>query len=117
MISLATICVIVLLIGYSIYYFFFSLGHLPRGELVKILESPEKSYTVNLYLVNGGATTDFAIRGELVNNRSASSKNIYWAYQESSSELSWVNDHTVIINGHELNVKKDKYDWRRTSKR
>ncbi|WP_405081041.1 DUF5412 domain-containing protein [Paenibacillus chitinolyticus] len=112
-ISLATTCLIGLLIGYVIYYFFFSMGNLPKGELVKILDSPDKSYTINLYLVNGGATTDFSIRGELINNKSASSKNIYWAYHESRSELSWVNDHTVIINGHELNVKKDKYDWRR----
>nr|WP_254660620.1 DUF5412 family protein [Brevibacillus laterosporus] len=27
--------------------------------------------------------------------------------------INWVDNKTVIINGHELDVTKDVYDWRR----
>lgn len=76
--------------------------------------SPNGDYTVRAYLSNSGATVAFAVRGEVVyHNKRNKTKNIYWAYREEQAEIIWLDDHTVSINGVELNVKKDVYDWRK----
>lgn len=109
----SSLILVVGLIGYIVYYFFFSMGHLPEGELLDKTTSPDQIYTIHFYKVNGGATTDFSIRGELLNNRTKDTENIYWEYRADKVDASWTDSHTVIINGHTLDVRKDKYDWRR----
>ncbi len=87
------------------------MNNLPQGEFVNSYESPNSDFTVNIYLCDGGATTDFAIRGELVdadNNK----KNIYWGYHEQEAEVAWIDEDTVVINGRTLNVLEDVYDFR-----
>nr|WP_308813454.1 DUF5412 family protein [Priestia megaterium] len=68
---------------------------------------------MKLYRDNGGATTSYTLRGEVINNKNKESKNIYWAYDEEKDTVSWKNNRTVTINGHTLDVEKDKYDFRR----
>lgn len=41
------------------------MGRLPKGNLISEVKSPNGTYTINAYLTNGGATTSYAIRGEL----------------------------------------------------
>ena len=50
------------------------MSNLPQGEFVNSYESPDSNFTINIYLCNGGATTDFAIRGELVDNHNTTKK-------------------------------------------
>ncbi len=88
------------------------MANLPQGEFLNSYESPGSSFTLNIYLCNGGATTDFAIRGELVDHHHASRKNIYWGYHEEEAEVNWIDEETVVINGRTLNVLKDVYDFR-----
>ncbi len=45
-----------------------TIGNLPKGEFVAAYDSPNSNFTIDIYLCNGGATTDFAIRGELIDN-------------------------------------------------
>ncbi|MBX9969651.1 DUF5412 family protein [Priestia aryabhattai] len=110
---LGLILIVVLIVAYLIYYFSFSMNHLPEGELIKKENSPNNTYTIELYRANGGATTSYTLRGEVINNKNKESKNIYWAYDEEKDTVSWKNNHTVTINGHTLDVEKDKYDFRR----
>ena len=35
----------------------------------KTVESPNGKYVANLYLCDGGATTDYAVRGEIVDDK------------------------------------------------
>jgi hypothetical protein len=77
------------------------------------LNSPNNTYKVELYRANGGATTSYTLRGEVSNNKNKESKNIYWGYDEEKDTVSWENNRTVTINGHTLDVEKDKYDFRR----
>nr|WP_281365867.1 DUF5412 family protein [Paenibacillus frigoriresistens] len=42
-----------------------SFTDLPKGDFVQSFPSPNNKYTVKIYLVNGGATVDYAIRGEI----------------------------------------------------
>lgn len=108
--------VTIILLAYSVYWAFFSLSisRLPKGEFISEVESPNGTYTIKAYLTNGGATTSYGIRGELnFNNSNKNPKNIYWDYKIEKANIKWIDDDTVIINGVELSVPNEKYDWRR----
>jgi len=92
---------------------FRGMDNLPKGDFISAYDSPLKSYTLNIYLCGGGATVDFSIRGELVNNDDDSQKNIYWSYHEQEAEVEWLDAETVIINERKLNVLQDVYDFRK----
>jgi len=105
---------IAIVVGYGVYHFFFDLNNLPHGELINEVPSPNGEYTFKAYLVNGGATVDFAVRGEVQFNKSSKKpKTIYWNYHESEANIKWLDNDTVVINGHELNVTKETFDFRR----
>ncbi|NRF95716.1 hypothetical protein HQN89_33345 [Paenibacillus frigoriresistens] len=86
---------------------------LPKGEFQESFPSPSKRYSINIYLVNGGATVDYAIRGELsYKNIFKRNKNIYWNYHEESAEVNWLDEENIVINGRKLNVLTDSFDFR-----
>lgn len=89
-----------------------TMSNLPQGEFVAAYDSPSSNYTINIYLCNGGATTDFAIRGELIDNLNENKKNIYWGYHEDEADVNWLDEENVVINGKTLNVLHDVYDFR-----
>ena len=89
------------------------MNTLPTGEYLTEETSPDGTYTLKAYLTNGGATTSYSIRGELVfNNRNDKTKNIYWNNREETANIEWTDNDTVVINGHTLNVPKEKFDFR-----
>jgi len=101
------------MIGYGVYSFFFDMNRLPKGEYLTEEMSPDGTYTVKAYRTNGGATTSYAIRGELVfHQRNDKTKNIYWNYREETANIEWIDNDTVVINGHALHVPKEKFDFR-----
>ena len=107
------ITLMLVLLGIFVYTFFISMESLPKGEFLTEESSPDGKYTLKAYVTNGGATTSYAIRGELVfNEKKGKTKNIYWNYREETAEISWVDKDTVIINNRTLNVPKEKYDFR-----
>lgn len=85
---------------------------LPTGKLLESYESPTGEYMINIYRCDGGATVDSSIRGELVTRENDVRRNIYWNYHESSASVNWIDDATVDINGHILNIHNDVYDFR-----
>lgn len=89
-----------------------TMNNLPEGKLLRTVDSPNGTYTVNAYLCSGNATTDFSIRGEVVINTTGEMRNIYWQYRCNDVEISWIDDSTVEINSVKLNVLTDSYDWR-----
>ena len=104
---------VILMFAKCTYDVFFSLNALPEGELISSSVSPDETYEVKIYLCNGGATVDYAIRGELVYKNKA--KNIYWAYHEQSAEVEWLDNYTVMINDIILDVRYEEYDYRKHS--
>ena len=110
--TLIYLIIFVLMITYSIYWAFFSMERLPKGDLILQTSSPNKTFEIRAYLINGGATTSYAIRAELI-KPSGHSKNIYWNYREERAEIVWLSEDRVEINGHILNLPNEKYDFRR----
>lgn len=104
----------VLLIVYGIYWAFFDIQRIEGEEFLSESTSPDGRYTVTAYLNNGGATTDYAVLCTATDNETGRDRNIYWNYKCEKAEIEWIDEDTaiIIINGVELDVMKDKYDWR-----
>lgn len=112
-----TIAVLILLfviaiLGYGIYWAFYDIQRIEGQEIIGEVSSPEGTYTVTAYLNNGGATTGYAILCSVKTNGQNKEKNIYWQYHCEEADIVWVDEYTVQINGVELNVEKDTYDYR-----
>ena len=90
-----------------------SIDRLPIGSLQKSYDSPDKRYTINSYICSSGTLNDWAARCELVDNLTDMAKNIYWDYKIEIVDVKWINENTVSINGHHINVEKEVYDWRK----
>ena len=103
----------VALIGYGVNWAFFDMKRLPTGEYLTEEISPNGKYTLKAYVTNGGATTSYSVRGELVfNSKGNKTKNIYWNDREDSANITWTDNNTVVINEHTLEVPKDTFDFR-----
>ncbi len=112
-IVVSILLIIFALISYGIYWAFFDIQRIDGQEVITVSNSPDSSYTVTAYLNNGGATTDYAVLCSVKNNKTGKERNIYWNYHCSTADIQWLDDKTVSINGIELDVTKDKYDYRR----
>ena len=88
------------------------MKYLPEGELMESITSPDGVYQIRTYLVNGGATVDWAVRCEVVTVSTGKVRNLYWEYHCNTAEIRWLDDVTVEINGKKLDVRTDSYDWR-----
>ncbi|MGG1264908.1 DUF5412 family protein [Brevibacillus laterosporus] len=104
---------ILLVFGGLFYHFFYAMYNLPEGKLIHTVALPDREYSVKAYIVEGGATVPDSIRAEVVTN-SSRKKTI------STGILKWIlfqliglNIKTAKINGHELDITKDVYNWRR----
>ncbi len=105
--------ILVITIGiYAIHWAFFDIQRIDGQELINEVVSPDGKYTVSAYLNNGGATTDYAVLCSVRNNETDKAKNIYWNYHCTKAEIEWIDEKTIAINGVELNVTKDTYDYR-----
>lgn len=107
-----TIVIIVSLV-WLIYWSFFSIQRIEGQEILQEVSSPNGKYTVIAYLNNGSATSDFSVLGEVRDNETGKERNIYWKYHCSDAEIVWKDDKTIVVNGVELDVLEDSYDWRR----
>lgn len=103
----------IVLVGYGVYSLFYDMNRLPTGEYLTEELSPDGKYTLKAYVNNGGATSSYSVRGELVfNKRNNKTKNIYWNYREDTATITWSDNDTVVINGHLLDVPNEKFDFR-----
>ena len=100
-------------VAYAINWAFFDIQRINGQEYLTESTSPNGTFTVTSYLNNGGATTSYAVLGILKNNENGKTKNVYWQYRCEKAEMEWLNNETIKINGIELNVKNEIYDYRR----
>ena len=112
-IAVSILLIIIAFISYGIYWAFFDIQRIDGQEIITTSDSPDASYTVTAYLNSGGATTDFAVLCSVKNNKTGKERNIYWNYHCQNADIQWLDNKTVSINGVELDVIKDLYDYRR----
>ena len=120
----AVLLLIPVLLAMGIYRAFFDMNALPQGELLASYPSPLGNYRIDLFLCNSGATTDYAVRGAVVDTRTGRSRNIYWQYHQSDAAVDWINGENVLISGTVLgeaqdivlNITKNRYDYRNVRK-
>lgn len=103
---------LITLIVYIIHWAFFDIQRIDGQDFLSKSTSPDGRYTVTAYLNNGGATTDYAVLCTATDNETGRVRNIYWNYKCEKAEIEWIDEDTARINGVELDVMKDKYDWR-----
>lgn len=87
------------------------INYLPKGQYLFSSKSPQGSFTIDVFLCDGGATTDYGIRCS-VTDQIGQTRNIYWNYHEKEAIIVWTDDNTVIINNHSIDVRSQKYDYR-----
>ncbi|WP_017414946.1 MULTISPECIES: DUF5412 domain-containing protein [Clostridium] len=114
---LATIFIVVAAmiggVAYFINWAFYDIQRIHGQEYLTESTSPNGTYTVTASLNNGGATTGYSVLGTLKNNKSGKSKNIYWQYHCEKADMEWLNEDIIQINGVELKVKNEVYDYRK----
>ena len=55
------------------------INYLPKGQYLFSSKSPQGSFTIDVFLCDGGATTDYGIRCS-VTDQIGQTRNIYWNY-------------------------------------
>lgn len=81
-------------------------------ELITKTVSNDGKYIVEAYLINGGATVDWAVRCYLKINNRLGKKTIYNDYHIDKATMSWEDDDTININGHTIDLPDGKFDYR-----
>lgn len=112
-------------------YYYMDLTKFNYDMLNKSAESGDGKYLVEIHSVGRmdgtrGKPKVLNVYGELteisgyqmnkdgiLTRKDKYSKIIYWGQGTSHLELKWLDNHTVRINGIELNVQKEVYDYRR----
>lgn len=84
----------------------------PSKELINETVSSDGKYKVQAYLVNGGATTDWAVRCYLKEGNNKKEKLIYNDYHIEEADMTWIDGDTISINGHDIDLPNGKYDFR-----
>ncbi|SOC06369.1 hypothetical protein SAMN05880501_104261 [Ureibacillus xyleni] len=110
---------IVLIIGgctYKVYDFLnVELDELSKGEFLSEHPSPNNDYVAKAFVIDeGGATVRAAIRVEI--DYGDKTKTIYWNYDESTVNIRWVDNETIVINDHPLHIFNDTYHWKKDPK-
>lgn len=76
------------------------------GETV----SSDGKYKVEAYLINGGATVDWSVKCYL--REGESKKEIYRDYHINEANMVWIDNDTISINNHNIDLPNGKYDFR-----
>ena len=79
-------------------------------ELLGETVSSDGKYKVEAYLINGGATVDWSVKCYL--REGESKKEIYRDYHINEANMIWIDNDTISINNHNIDLPKGKYDFR-----
>ena len=84
----------------------------PGEELIGKTTSTDGKYTIEAYLINGGATVDWTVRCYLKIDKKMGKKLIYNDYHIENAVMLWEDDDTININGHLIDLPDGNYDFR-----
>lgn len=78
---------------------------LGANERIETVQSPDGSYTIDFYRYDAGAAGTFGVRGE-INGPLWFKKRFYHQQRVEQIEVEWLDNNTVLINNHKLNLKE-----------
>ncbi|WP_368252702.1 DUF5412 family protein [Clostridium perfringens] len=79
-------------------------------ELLGETVSSDGKYKVEAYLLNGGATVDWSVKCYL--REGDIKKEIYRDYHINEANMIWIDNDTISINNHNIDLPNGKYDFR-----
>ncbi|EOU1462352.1 hypothetical protein VOH93_001313 [Clostridium perfringens] len=79
-------------------------------ELLGETVSSDGKYKVEAYLINGGATVDWSVKCYL--REGDIKKEIYIDYHINEANMIWIDNDTISINNHNIDLPNGKYDFR-----
>lgn len=79
-------------------------------ELLGETVSSDGKYKVEAYLINGGATVDWSVKCYL--REGEIKKEIYRDYHINEANMIWIDNDTISINNHNIDLPNGKYDFR-----
>ena len=79
-------------------------------ELLGETVSSDGKYKVEAYLINGGATVDWSVKCYL--REGYIKKEIYRDYHINEANMIWIDNDTISINNHNIDLPNGKYDFR-----
>ncbi|MER1959196.1 MAG: DUF5412 family protein [Solibacillus sp.] len=74
-------------------------------EHIETTQSPDNKTTIDFYTLNGGAATSISVTG-IVNGPLWIKKRIYYEVPMHEVDVEWLNNHTIKINNHTLDLDK-----------
>lgn len=111
-IIISIIVLVIVILSYGVYWSFFDMGRLPKDKFITEVQSQDGKYSIKAYVSESSLSAP-ALLGELnYKAEKKKPKNIYWNYKENKANIKWIDDVTVVINGHKLNILNDTFDWR-----
>ncbi|NGT52602.1 DUF5412 family protein [Clostridium perfringens] len=78
-------------------------------ELLGETVSSDGKYKVEAYLINGGATVDWSVKCYL--REGDIKKEIYRNYHINEANMIWIDNDTISINNHNIDLPNGKYDF------
>jgi hypothetical protein len=103
---------LIILFGYLAYHSLWDTQSIPKGDLIRTVESPKRYHVANIYSGTGGATVDFSIIVEIEDKKTGKKKNIFFQYPCEDVDVKWLSESEIQINEIKLNINKDVYDSR-----
>ncbi|HFD2053215.1 TPA: DUF5412 family protein [Clostridium perfringens] len=79
-------------------------------ELLGETVSSDGKYKVEAYLINGGATVDWSVKCYL--REGDIKKEIYRDYHINEANMIWIDNDTISINNHNIDLPNGKYYFR-----
>ncbi|EJT6663990.1 hypothetical protein N2W48_001142 [Clostridium perfringens] len=79
-------------------------------ELLGETVSSDGKYKVEAYIINGGATVDWSVKCYL--REGDIKKEIYIDYHINEANMIWIDNDTISINNHNIDLPNGKYDFR-----
>ncbi len=128
------IVIVIIFISYSVYnnYYRIDITNYRFSFLAHLIKSPDENYRmgITIYKENKESDTAYIMAdiNKLPDNKKNLAKTIFWQEVKSDTlkhmdkdgtiysywvDNYWVDSETVSINGIQLNVNEDKYDYRR----
>lgn len=91
---------------------FFKSAFSPNEKLIQQTKSADGIYQVEAYLIDNGATTDWAVKCYLKTDSTSKKTLIYNVSHIKDVEMNWEDNNTIYINNQKIDLANGSYDFK-----